>query len=96
MSAAITGSADQLMLLPPSALLSAGEKAAIAREKQQAEKAEAAATAARVAPWYPRCATCQRPVDRVEFTCDPATLRVAVTMICHGQSTPVPAWGEGR
>lgn len=37
--------------------------------------------------WWPRCARCQGPVERIEVTADPATPGVLTQIVrCHGKA----------
>ncbi len=92
---------DALMLLPPSARLTAAEKRAIAASQASAGKASEqvqaeAQGAIRLPAWHPHCARCNRPVDRLEFTCDPGSHHVRVSIVCHGAPGQPTQWGTPK
>lgn len=94
---------EALMVLPASALLTVAEKRANAIAAERAAAAKAAEEARVEAPptvhlpkWWPGCPRCNRPVDRLEFTCDPGSHHVRVSIVCHGAPGQPIRWGAPR
>ena len=92
---------DALMVLPASALLTAAEKRAnaIAAERAAAATAAEAAQveaqpAVRLPTWWPGCPRCNAPVERLEFTGDPGSHHVRVSVVCHGAPGRPIQWGS--
>ena len=92
---------DALMVLPASTRLTAAEKHAIAAERAAAVVAAEqvkveAQEAIRLPAWHPHCARCNGPVEQLEFTCDPGSHHVRVSVVCHGAPGQPIQWGSPR